>query len=294
MIIQPNRRAFLRGASVSSLGLTSLGLMSACSPAAPDAQSADTSQAPGDTDLWGVQLYTVRDLFEADARSTLEALAQIGIKDCETAGLFEHSAADIRTIMDDNGLTSRSGHLRLEALRDDAGFASTLEDAATLGQDRLYLGWIPEEERSLDKYRALAELLNRRGEEAKAAGMMIGYHNHEFEFVEEGGVKGYDILLGETQSDLVTMELDLYWVTHAGLDPSPILQATPDRFSSLHVKDRAKDGEMVSAGAGEIDFASILPLAKSLGADRWYIEHDNPAEPLVSIGRSYTHLTALS
>jgi len=259
MILQPNRRTFLSAASI-----TSLGLLTGCSAPSGETARAATDEIPGYLSLLGVQLYTVRDLFEADARGTLEALAEIGIKSCETAGLYDYSAADIRA----------------------------LEDAATLGQDRLYLGWIPEEERAPEKYRALAELLNARGEEAKAAGMMVGYHNHDFEFNEADETTGYDILLSETDPELVTMELDLYWVAHAGLDGAAILQATPDRFSAIHIKDRAADGEMASAGDGEIDFATLLPLAESLGATRFYIEHDNPADPLVSVGRSYSHLMA--
>ncbi|WP_081853370.1 sugar phosphate isomerase/epimerase family protein [Erythrobacter longus] len=285
MILQPNRRAFLAGASV-----TTLGLMAGCSPNVSDKEPTGAGVL-GYTEMLGAQLYTVRTLFEADARGTLEALAKIGIKDCETAGLFEHSAADIRAIMDDNGLISRSGHVRLEALRDDAAFGANLDEAATLGQDRLYLGWIPEEERTTDKYRALAELLNRRGAEAKSAGIMIGYHNHEFEFIEQGDTTGYDILLRQTDPELVTMELDFFWVADAGKDPLEILESAPGRFTSCHIKDRDQAGEMVSVGDGTIDFKTLLPLAQAAGVERFYIEHDNPEDPLASVGRSYAHLT---
>lgn len=287
MIIRPNRRAFLAGAS-----MTSLGLLAGCSQLASEnaTEGEVPGEAPGYLSQLGVQLYTVRAMFEADARGTLEALAKIGIKDCETAGLFDNSAADIRAILDDNDLVSRSGHVRLPWLRDDAEWASTLEDAAVLGQDRLYLGWIPEEERAPDKYRALAQLLNKRGEEAKAAGMMVGYHNHEFEFIEADGTTGYDILLEQTDPELVTMELDFFWVADAGKDPLAILESAPGRFSSCHIKDRSEAGEMVSVGDGTIDFKTLLPLAEAAGMERFYLEHDNPEDPLVSVGRGYTHL----
>lgn len=285
MIAVADRRGFIAGCS-----LATLAAMTGCSDV-PEADGTTSSQ-PNYTDRLGVQLYTVRDLFEADARGTLEALAEIGIKDCETAGLFAHSAADIRSIMDDNGLISRSGHIRLEWLRDDAIFAATLEDAATLGQDRLYLGWIPEEERMTERYRTLADLLNARGEEAKAAGMMLGYHNHEFEFAAADGTTGYDILLDGTDPKLVTMELDLFWVSEAGKDPLAIIEGAPGRFSACHIKDRSSSGEMVSVGDGTIDFKTILPAAQVAGIERFYIEHDNPEDPLVSVGRSYAHLAS--
>lgn len=280
-----NRRAFIGGASISSLGF-----LAGCSKAGVTGGTTGNDPASY-TKLLGVQLYTVRALFEADAPGTLKALADIGVKDCETAGLFANSAADIRGMLDDNGLISRSAHVRLPWLRDDAVFASTLEDAATLGQDRLYLGWIPEEERNNDKYRALADLLNRRGEEAKTAGMMIGYHNHEFEFVQQDGSTGYDILLENTDPAFVTMELDFYWVAHAGIDPLALFKSAPGRFSSCHIKDRSSNGEMMPVGDGEIDFKTLLPLAEASGVERFYIEHDNPTDPLASVTKSFAHLT---
>ena len=121
---------------------------------------------------------------------------------------------------------------------------------------------------------------------------MVGYHNHEFEFIAEGGTTGYDILLSQTDPEFVTMELDLYWVADAGKDALEIFNSAPDRFSAVHIKDRTPGGDMAPAGDGEIDFAKVLPDALAKGVERFYIEHDNPADPLVSVGRSYTHLMA--
>ena len=283
MMIETSRRGFIASSSIFSLGV-----LAGCG-AQPE--SASKPGAGSDyTDILGVQLYTVRNLFEKDPQATLKALAEIGIKDCETAGLFDHSAKDIRAMMDDLGLVSRSAHIRLPAVQE--GIGPDLEAAKVLGQNRLYLGWIPEEERTPDKYRALADLLNQRGEEANAAGMMIGYHNHEFEFLEQDGTTGYDILLERTDPKLVTMELDFYWVAEAGEDPLAIFKKAPGRFTSCHIKDRDAAGEMVSVGDGVIDFKKLLPLAQMEGVERFYIEHDNPADPLVSVGKSYTHLTS--
>ena len=287
MIIQPTRRTFVQGSA-----LTALGALGACAPSSGNAPEPVGKEDPLYITAIGAQLYTVRALFEADPQATLAALAGIGIKDCETAGLFDHSASDIRAMMDDLGMISRSGHIGLEGLRDDREFAAILEDAALLGQDRLYLGWIAPEERGGDQYRALAALLNRRGEQAKAAGMMVGYHNHEFEFIEEDGTTGYDILLSQTDPEYVTMELDLFWVADAGKDALEIFNSAPNRFSAVHIKDRTQNGDMAPAGDGEIDFATVLPNALAKGVERFYIEHDNPADPLVSVGRSYTHLMA--
>ncbi|MDJ0643146.1 MAG: sugar phosphate isomerase/epimerase [Erythrobacter sp.] len=283
MTIQTDRRAFLAAGSIATL----TALAGCTGQSETESQSAEL---PSYTEMLGVQLYTVRELFERDARGTLEALAEIGVKDCETAGLFDHKAADIRAIMTDLGLVSRSAHIRLPELQD--GIGPSLEDAEILGQSILYLGWIPEDERTADRYRALADLLNERGAEAKAAGKMIGYHNHEFEFVEQEGTTGYNILLERTDPELVTMEIDFFWVAEAGVDPLDLFKRAPGRFTSCHIKDRSSGGDMVSVGDGVIDFKTLLPLAEEAGIERFYVEHDNPEDALASVGRSFAHLTA--
>ena len=281
MIVQSSRRSFLVGSSLA--GIAALG---GCKTAiTPESGNAANS---GYTELLGVQLYTVRDKFQPDARGTLEALAEIGIKDCETAGLFEYKPADIRTMMDDLGLVSRSAHVNFAAM--STSIESALEVADALDQSNLYLSWIPEEERTPDGYRALADLLNQRGLEAKSAGRRIGYHNHEFEFDDLGGTTGYDILLERTDPDLVTMELDFFWVAEAGVDPLDLFAKSPGRFTSCHIKDRTGEGRMVAVGDGEIDFKTLLPLAQAAGIERFYIEHDNPENSLVSVKRSFDHL----
>lgn len=286
MIIEPtNRREFLSAASILSLAT-----LSGC---ASEASETDNSTGSNDyTAMLGAQLYTVRTLFETDPRATLEKLAKIGVKDCETAGMFEHNPSDIRLMLNDLGMVSRSAHIRLPALQDTAPFAEEIELAEVLGQDRLYLGWIPEDERSAERYRILADLLNARGEEAKAAGLKVGYHNHEFEFHDLGGETGYDILLERTDPDLVTFEVDFFWTADAGQDPLALFEKAQGRFSSCHIKDRNAQGEMVSVGTGEIDFKTLLPLAKNAGIERFYIEHDNPDDPIASVTRSFAHLTS--
>ncbi|MEP0391789.1 MAG: sugar phosphate isomerase/epimerase [Erythrobacter sp.] len=275
------RRQFLG----SAIGASALAL-AGCNEPTQSASDKPTRVFDG---ILGLQLYTVRELFEKDARATLNALAEIGYKDCETAGLFEHDPKDVRMMMDDLGLVSRSAHIRLPALRD--GLEKDLEIAETLGQDKMYLGWIPEEERTLDKYRALADLLNARGEETKAAGIQIGYHNHEFEFIEDNGTTGYDILLDRTDSELVTLELDFFWAHLAKVDPVELFNKAPGRFTSCHIKDSTAEGEMVPVGDGVIDFTSIFEHAQTAGMERFYVEHDNPQDALASLGRSFASLT---
>ncbi|WP_438729283.1 sugar phosphate isomerase/epimerase family protein [Parasphingorhabdus sp. DH2-15] len=283
MTFTPDRRTILAGA-ISGGAV----LMSGCSMDKKDSQQEE-NVVPY-TGKLGVQLYTVRALFEKDYQATLKALADIGIKDCETAGFFAHKPTDVRKAMDDLGLISNSGHVQLADMRED--FDGVLELAEIMGQRNLFLPWIAEEERTLDGYRAIADLLNERGEQAKKAGMTVGYHNHEFEFLDQDGSNGYDILLERTEPSLVSMEIDLFWLRKASVDPFTLFDKAPGRFIACHIKDMDSSGNMVDVGSGEIDFSAIFNKAAQAGLEYFYIEHDDTQTPIASVGRSYEHLTA--
>ena len=276
--LAPSRRTFLTGALGAGLA--------AC---APSGLSLTPTARPYMGKL-GVQLYTVRSLFEADFSGTLAALAKIGYQDCETAGYFDHDPREVKAALDVVGMVSNAAHIRLPELRD--GFDRQLEYAAIMGQKSIYLGWIPPEERTADNYRALSDLLNERGAAAKAAGLQLGYHNHEFEFFDLGATNGYDILLDRTDASLVTMEIDFFWAAEAGIDARRLFDRAPGRFTSCHIKDRMTDGSMVPVGDGIIDFAGLLAETQKAGLKTFYVEHDNPDNALESVKRSYAHLTS--
>lgn len=256
-------------------GASAAILTHACKVRDPDSPTLErASFLPIKPSALGLSLYTVRHLLKADPAGTIQAIAELGIRDCETDGMHSIEPRILRVMMDDNGLVSRSSHIRLEALR--TGLRRELEAADLLGQDALFLAWLPPEERTADAYRALADLLNERGETTLKSGVALGYHNHDFEFFDLGGVTGYEILLKRTDPALVDMELDFYWAAHAGIEPVDLFKKAPGRFTSCHLKDRDFEGNMAPVGNGEIGFRRILDHAPSAGLERFYIEHDNP------------------
>jgi sugar phosphate isomerase/epimerase len=102
------------------------------------------------------------------------------------------------------------------------------------------------------------------------------------------------VLLEETDPQLVSFEIDLYWTVHGGGDPLDYFDRHPGRFSLCHVKDRTADGEMVDVGAGAIDFAAIFARSQQAGLEYFFVEHDEPADPLASIAASHDYLRTLT
>jgi sugar phosphate isomerase/epimerase len=244
----------------------------------------------------GVQLYTVRTLMERDVAGTLRAVAGIGYAEVETAGLHGLGPEAFRGLLDGSELVSPAGHVPIEALREDLQGALTV--AEVLGQHWLVVPWLDQAERTEAGYRQVAAELNRYGAAARDRGLRIGYHNHEFEFDDlGGGLTGYDILLDETDPALVDVELDLYWAVKAGRDPVALFDAHPGRFPLCHVKDMRDPGgagAQADVGAGEIRFGDIFAHADRAGLRHYFVEHDDPPDPLGSIGASYAHLRQLA
>ena len=240
----------------------------------------------------GIQLYTLRALLSEDVAGTLAQVAEIGYRTVEFAGLYGLTPREMRRTLDAVGLRAVSSHAGVNDIRGD--WASFLEGAQELGQDFIFVPSIPESERTPEGLRKLAEDFNRAGEMAGSAGLHFGYHNHAWEFVAlSDGTIMMDLLLERTEPRLVDWQMDIFWTVDGGGDPMAYLESHAGRVTSVHVKDRTPDGQMVDVGKGVIDFAMILPRAEELGMLHAFVEHDMPDAPIESVHHSFNALNAL-
>jgi sugar phosphate isomerase/epimerase len=282
-----SRREFL---TRSALGLAALGApahLFACAGAA---------EANDRLERIGVQLYTVRSLMEQSVEDTLRQVAAIGYKEVEFAGYFNRDAKALRATLDSWGLSAPAAHVPLEDLSSDRA-DRVLDDAATLGHRYLIVPWLaPEVRRTADDWKRMAQRFNSIGGAVRARGMQFAYHNHEFEFVPVDGQVPMDILLEQSDPGLVKVELDLYWITRAGASISAYFTRWPGRFPTVHVKDSAgaPQHEMRDVGSGSIPFGDIFSQRKQAGIQHFFVEHDNPPQPMETLRNSYTHLNTLT
>ncbi len=278
MHVNMNRRRFLnaalRAGTVAGAAVLAPSLLTACTGATEVQQPV------------GVQLYTFREQMAEDVQSTLARVGAIGIREVEFAGYFGQSYADIARWLKESDLTAPSAHVGHEQFKTD--FDTAIEAAVALGHKNLFLSWLPPEDRTPERYRAIAAMLNKHGETTKAAGIQLGFHNHEFEFEpHDDGVTGFDIFLKETDPDLVKFELDLYWLRVADVNPLDLLAQHPGRFPCVHVKDYGADGSIVDVGDGQIDFGGLYAPLKAAGVKHFFLEHDSSEAPFTSIERGY-------
>ena len=241
----------------------------------------------------GVQLYTVRTLLERDFEGTLAGLAAIGFREVEFAGYHGRTPQTVRAALGKAGLVAPSAHVPIEAVRDD--LSRVLDGALAVGHRYVVVAWLPEPDRTLDGYRAAADLFNRAGQKASAAGVRFAYHNHAFEFARLDGRKPYDVLLERCEPSYVAFEMDLYWIAQGGQDPLAYFARWPGRFPMVHVKDSTgpPDHRMVDVGAGSISWKAVFARREQAGIRHYFVEHDAPPDPLASVRRSYEYLRRL-
>lgn len=257
----------------------------------------------------GLQLYTVRDAMRTDPKGTLEKVSKIGFNSVEAAGyspdgkFYGFTPKDFQKILKDQGMIIPSSHYRLgEELNQGKevsgsimhGWDKAVEDGASLGLKYMVCAYLSESERgNLDHYKLVADKLNKAGEICKKSGIQLCYHNHNFEFESQGGILPYDILLNQTDKNLVKMEMDIFWVTKAGHDPIELMKAHPHRFVLWHVKDmeRTEEKMFTEVGNGSIDFPKIFDEAGESGMKYFFVEQDKcPGSPFDSIQQSYTYI----
>jgi sugar phosphate isomerase/epimerase len=266
----------------------------------------------------GVQLYTVRDIVMKQPRQTLEAIAEIGYREVEVLRAQITTVAphlkqlDLRPVSVHFETPLITGNF--QAWKDDdmptVSASYTFDEALALSKEHgfeyMVFNYLPLKERGgLDFYKGLAEKLNAAGEKCRSSGLRLCYHNHDFEFAPKAGGRPIDTLLERLDRKLVGLEVDVFWVTTAGLDPVAWLHQNAGRVELLHLKDRKRgaphafDVESVSndtfreVGNGELDFRAILRAASDVSVKHYFVEQDYSADPIRSLRQSYQNARKL-
>lgn len=230
-----------------------------------------------------LQLYTVRDETARDFVGTLRRVAEIGYTGVEFAGYGNLTAQELAALLAETGLRPVSTHLGLDALQDQQLDAS-IRYCREIGCSSIVLPWLANEWRSREGMLALAPRLNAIGQRCREQGIIFAYHNHDFEFVRADDILLFDHLLQATDPSLVKIELDVYWVAYAGLDPVAYLQTLADRLAFVHLKDMAADRSMAEVGKGTLDMQRIWTFAQERGL--WgMVENDHPRIPSLESAR---------
>lgn len=259
------------------------------------------AKAPLTKNNLGVELYTVRNVIEKNPAATLKAIQDIGYREVEA---IYASLDKIWPALKQTDLKAVSVHVDTKIFMEGGSqLDSTIADVKKRGFEYIVVPYIaPADRGGADMFKNLANKLNDAGKKAKSNGLTLCYHNHAFEFAPVNGTTGLELLMNNTEKDLVSLEMDVFWVSVAGHDPVTLLQTYSGRVALLHLKDKSKGidtqyNENVpktafkEVGTGTIDIPAVLSAADSAGVQNYFVEQDQtPGDPIASLRKSYEYL----
>lgn len=273
--MQCNRRKFIK-LTASGFAVTALsGGVFSCTATAK-------SVAGRHLNSFAIQLYSLRDVIGKDPKGVLAKVADMGYKELESfegpQGMFwGMKNTEFAKFVEGLGMRIVSSH---------CGFRDFERKAAEAGEIGMKYLIIPSvgPRKTIGEFKKIAEKFNTTGQICKKNGIGFGYHNHAYSFKPVEGQLPQDVMMQNTDPDLVDFEMDIYWVEVAGEDPVKWFEKYPNRFKLCHIKDRTKnapdDGENHSCilGHGDIDFKKILSTGKDKGLKYYIYEQERYAE----------------
>ncbi len=312
-----------------------LQLTATALPAAMSLNLLNCTSAPAQH-TWGIQLFTIPQLVAQDFTGTLKKLKEYGYRELEFfgpyafsdprtierwAGLAEqmgitqnafygYEVADVKKMLDDNGLTSPSVHMDIFTMR--SNMTEALKNLSVLDVKYVAIpALIDEPVDTADHFKRLADEFNAFGKQMKDYGMQFVFHNHGYEHAQRNGEVPMDILLTQTDPEVVAFELDIFWMQAAGASPVEYLKKHPGRFKLMHVKDAAEpvrfsgDGntpdqwmevfpKMADPGTGVFDVKGIIEAGIASGTEHFFLERDLTPDPETTLKNSIHYFNTLS
>lgn len=242
-----------------------------------------------------LQLYTLRSHTAQDMAGTLRQVAAMGYPAVELAGYGGLSVAELGAVLAECNLRAMGAHVAYTQFETRA--AEVLAELRTLGCEYAVVPSLPAEYREdAAKAREVVAQFNRWGALCREAGLRFAYHNHAFEFAPLGDGTLYDILAGETDPDLVELEVDAFWAYYAGVSPVEVIERLGRRASVIHLKDMAPGENRADTpvGSGIIGWDEILAAGRAVGAGWYIVEQDHPQNPLADVETSLRYLQGVA
>ena len=244
---------------------------------------------------------------EARARETLGKIKAAGYDGLELNRFMIHpSSLMVRLMTRAAGMpTGKGGNLDWHALLQESGIEvvslhtdlgslerepdAVVEEAKSYGTDKVVITGMYRFDYSDEKtVRELADRLNKAGEALKGEGVSLLYHNHNVELLPvKPGLRAYDILLSNTNPELVNFEFDSYWFTDGGADAKAWMRKLGSRMKLWHVTDRDSrqsgpamtpilKADSMELGTGNMDLDGMKEIALSNGIEAVVLEsHKN-------------------
>lgn len=272
----------------------------------PESDTTTSTAAAGDfSSPLGVQLWSFREKAESDPLGVFEMTHDMGFTHVETAGLYGMSADSFSQAIKDAGLKVTSMHVSYDAIKNDV--ETVIADAKAMGVQYVGIAWYPHEAGNFTEETARQAIadFNEFGQTFKDAGLTFFYHNHGYEPSAYGDGTLLDLIIDETDPELVVFEMDVLWTWLPNVDPVALIERHPGRFKLMHIKDMKQGLERGSLsgglpaedksviGEGQVDWPALLEAAEKDGFEHFYLE-DESTDPIGNAPKSVAYLKSVT
>jgi sugar phosphate isomerase/epimerase len=251
----------------------------------------------------GVQLYTFRVLAKQDPIAMLDTVRKLGFTMLEGGSTYGMPMERYLEVLRSKGLRTTSMLASYERFRDSSD--AVVAQAKALGAKYAGIAWYPHQGAftEADARKAITDF-NVFGRKMKDAGLTFVYHNHGYEPHPYGDGTLLDLIIRETDPELVKFEMDVLWTWLPGVDPVALIKKYPGRFKLMHIKDLKPglprgsltgglpEDQQVAPGEGQVPWAALLKAAEDDGFEYYYIEDETPT-PLVGVPKTIEFLERL-
>lgn len=247
----------------------------------------------------GLQLWSLRAMARTDPKGMLEFTRSKGITHVETAGLYGTPEATAE-LLRNAGVRATSMHIGMDDFKKDP--QKVIATAKALGVRYVGTAWYPHQPpfKEADARKAIADF-NAVGKVMKDAGLQFFYHNHGYEPQPFGDGTLLDLIIRETDPELVKFEMDVLWTWLPNVDPVALIKKYPGRFKLMHIKDMKPgvprgsltggipDSLKAVIGQGQVNWTEVMKAAKADGFEYYYLE-DETTDPPKNIPPSVSYL----
>jgi sugar phosphate isomerase/epimerase len=230
----------------------------------------------------GCQTWPVREMIAKDFPGTIKQLADAGFQTIELcspvgyadsgfAGLAKYTAAELRKILGDAGVTCVSSHFGIKELRENQ--EGRIAWAKDVGLTQMIVPSLDGPKNpSIDDVKRAADEYNKMGELSAKVGIQQGLHNEDFELSTVNGKRTYDLLLELLDPKLVKFQFQVSTISQ-GYDAAEYFTKYPGRFFSMHVQGwSAATKKIMPVGQDTLDWKKIFTAAKTAGVKNYFVE----------------------
>ncbi|MFD1677227.1 sugar phosphate isomerase/epimerase family protein [Alicyclobacillus fodiniaquatilis] len=226
----------------------------------------------------------------SDYLGILKEVETLGFQGVETnLRALENARDAIQPFLAERDLVILSAHTNIVELVDNPERQQqVLQLLPELGVQYLLIS--SPHDSTVEDFQRFAATLNAFGAEAKAKGIQVCFHNHNWELQDD--CRLLNTLVENTDADALGLAADLGWVMRSETTVEHFLSQFGNRLKYMHIKD-VRDGEWTELGTGELQLDEVLPLISAMNLPWLVVEQDTTNKrPMESMRISFEYLSA--